>query len=93
MLAGMIVSNEPGYYEDGAFGIRIENLLVVSERNTANNFGGTSFLGFDALTHIPIQTKCVKPELLAPAEVAWIDAYHAKVRLQPTVARVDQKNK
>jgi len=79
MLAGMIVSNEPGYYEDGSFGIRIENLLVVSEQSTANNFGGVDFLGFNALTLIPIQAKMIKPELLAPAEVDWINAYHAKV--------------
>ncbi|VAH04446.1 unnamed protein product [Triticum turgidum subsp. durum] len=52
---GMIVSNEPGYYEDDSFGIRIENLLLVKEVNLANSFGGISYLGFEKLTFVPIQ--------------------------------------
>ncbi|PKI74061.1 hypothetical protein CRG98_005539 [Punica granatum] len=52
---GMIVSNEPGYYEDHAFGIRIENLLCVVEAETPNNFGGLVYLGFEKLTFVPIQ--------------------------------------
>ncbi|KAF2307235.1 hypothetical protein GH714_025641 [Hevea brasiliensis] len=52
---GMIVSNEPGYYEDHAFGIRIENLLHVKEINTPNRFGGMEYLGFEKLTFFPIQ--------------------------------------
>uniref|UniRef100_A0A452YGQ3 Peptidase M24 domain-containing protein n=1 Tax=Aegilops tauschii subsp. strangulata TaxID=200361 RepID=A0A452YGQ3_AEGTS len=52
---GMIVSNEPGYYEDNSFGIRIENLLLVKEVNLANSFGGISYLGFEKLTFVPIQ--------------------------------------
>lgn len=53
----MVVSNEPGYYEDGAFGIRIENLQVIVDAKTANRFGGTTFLGFERLTLVPIQEK------------------------------------
>eukprot|EP00238_Polyblepharides_amylifera_P013764 CAMPEP_0196598434 /NCGR_PEP_ID=MMETSP1081-20130531/94318_1 /TAXON_ID=36882 /ORGANISM="Pyramimonas amylifera, Strain CCMP720" /LENGTH=636 /DNA_ID=CAMNT_0041924129 /DNA_START=383 /DNA_END=2290 /DNA_ORIENTATION=- len=79
LRSGMIVSNEPGYYEDGAFGIRIEHLLVVEEKKTPNRFGGVDYLGFRPLTHIPIQSKMMMPELLSPAEVAWIDSYHAQV--------------
>jgi Xaa-Pro aminopeptidase len=52
---GMIVSNEPGYYEDNSFGIRIENLLLVKEVNLPNSFGGVSYLGFEKLTFVPIQ--------------------------------------
>ncbi|PPR97346.1 hypothetical protein GOBAR_AA23319 [Gossypium barbadense] len=52
---GMIVSNEPGYYEDHAFGIRIENLLCVQEINTPNRYGGIEYLGFEKLTFFPIQ--------------------------------------
>eukprot|EP00967_Tisochrysis_lutea_P036438 scaffold43845_cov33-Tisochrysis_lutea.AAC.5 len=52
---GMICSNEPGYYEAGAFGIRIENLLVVRKRSTKHEMRGRQFLGFDQLTHVPIQ--------------------------------------
>jgi len=79
LLPGMIVSNEPGYYEPGAFGIRIENLLVVREEKTAHNFGGTTFLGFDRLTHIPIQRKLLDHELLTDAETSWLNEYHEMV--------------
>jgi hypothetical protein len=67
------------YYEDGAFGIRIENLLMIREAETANRFGGVQFYGFEALTLIPIQTKLIVPELMAASDIAWLDAYHATV--------------
>ncbi|CAN0914258.1 Aminopeptidase P2 [Linum grandiflorum] len=54
---GMIVSNEPGYYEDHAFGIRIENLLHVKEANTPYRFGGIGYLDFEKLTFVPIQVR------------------------------------
>lgn len=50
-------SNEPGYYEDGAFGIRIENLVVVKDADTAFRFGGQSFFRFERLTMCPMSTK------------------------------------
>lgn len=53
----MTITNEPGYYEDGAFGIRIENQMVVKEVKTEHNFGNTKFYGFENLTLAPIQTK------------------------------------
>ena len=59
----MIVSNEPGYYEDGKFGIRIENLLVVKEAATPHRFGGISYLGFERLTFSPIQAKMISLEV------------------------------
>ncbi len=58
----MVVSNEPGYYEDGAFGIRIENLLVIREEPTPNRFGGQAFLGFERLTLCPLQRKMIALE-------------------------------
>ncbi|KAL6639077.1 hypothetical protein ACP70R_022807 [Stipagrostis hirtigluma subsp. patula] len=76
---GMIVSNEPGYYEDNAFGIRIENLLLVKEVNLANSFGGISYLGFEKLTFVPIQSKLIDSSLLSPSEINWINAYHEQV--------------
>ena len=72
---GMIVSNEPGYYQAGDFGIRIENLILVEERATE---GGT-MLGFETLTFCPIERRLIEPALLTPAERAWVDAYHARV--------------
>ncbi|KAL2345689.1 hypothetical protein Fmac_006974 [Flemingia macrophylla] len=55
LVKGMVVSNEPGYYEDHAFGIRIENLLYVRNVETPNRFGGIEYLGFEKLTFVPIQ--------------------------------------
>ena len=75
---GMILSNEPGFYKAGHWGIRIENLLVVEPRAAAEN-GGGAILGFKNLTLCPIDRRLIEPALLAPAERAWIDAYHAMV--------------
>lgn len=77
--SGMIVSNEPGYYEDHAFGIRIENLLHVKDAETPNRFGGATYLGFEKLTFFPIQTKMVDVSLLSHAEIDWLNSYHAEV--------------
>ncbi|WVZ62377.1 hypothetical protein U9M48_012135 [Paspalum notatum var. saurae] len=76
---GMIVSNEPGYYEDNSFGIRIENLLLVKELNLANSFGGISYLGFEKLTFVPIQSKLIDLSLLSPSEINWVNDYHKQV--------------
>ncbi|KAB2005858.1 hypothetical protein ES319_D11G300700v1 [Gossypium barbadense] len=76
---GMIVSNEPGYYEDHAFGIRIENLLCVQEINTPNRYGGIEYLGFEKLTFFPIQTKLVDLSLLSIEEMEWLNSYHSQV--------------
>ncbi|MCY4502236.1 MAG: M24 family metallopeptidase C-terminal domain-containing protein, partial [Alphaproteobacteria bacterium] len=75
LLAGMIVSNEPGYYEPGAFGIRIENLLLVREDPDV-----PEMLSFETLTFAPIDRRLVDTALLTPAERDWLNAYHAQVR-------------
>eukprot|EP00271_Cylindrocystis_brebissonii_P013010 TRINITY_DN32551_c0_g1_i1.p1 TRINITY_DN32551_c0_g1~~TRINITY_DN32551_c0_g1_i1.p1 ORF type:complete len:748 (-),score=129.37 TRINITY_DN32551_c0_g1_i1:498-2741(-) len=77
---GMIISNEPGYYEDGSFGIRIENLVAVREEETPNRFGGNSFLGFEKLSFCPIQVKMIDFSLMSDSDVAWLNDYHAAVR-------------
>lgn len=139
MQVGMICSNEPGYYEDGAFGIRVENLLVITEADTEfrwglcfttdrtalsgpnefkaalasswmcrllcqwntvlqyylackmslrfpsvtagmhGRYGGMTFMGFEDLTLVPVQTKMIDPALLTPSEEKWLDDYHQKV--------------
>ncbi|XP_039040416.1 aminopeptidase P2-like [Hibiscus syriacus] len=79
LLKGMIVSNEPGYYEDHAFGIRIENLLCVQEINTPNRYGGIEYLGFEKLTFFPIQTKLVDLSLVSNDEIEWLNNYHSHV--------------
>lgn len=85
LLPGMVVSNEPGYYEVGAFGIRIENLLSVELKPDFPEFNGKPFLHFEALTHIPIQTKMIRKELCSTQEIDWVNKYHQRVyeRLLP----------
>ncbi|KIP01838.1 hypothetical protein PHLGIDRAFT_32417 [Phlebiopsis gigantea 11061_1 CR5-6] len=79
LKAGMTVSNEPGYYADGRFGIRIENVVVVREANTPNNFGNKGYLGFERLTMCPMHKNLMDTTLLSASERAWLDAYHAEV--------------
>src|SRR3546814_2152377 len=74
----MIVSNEPGYYKTGAYGIRIENLVAVRvETEQAEN--GKRWLGFETITRAPLDQRLIDLTLLTPQEVGWIDAYHALV--------------
>ncbi|XP_039140309.1 aminopeptidase P2 [Dioscorea cayenensis subsp. rotundata] len=76
---GMVVSNEPGYYEDHSFGIRIENLLYVKEANVPNRYGGIGYLGFEKLTFVPIQSKLIELSLMTPEEISWLNQYHSQV--------------
>jgi len=78
LKAGMTLSNEPGYYADGRFGIRIENIVIVRAAETPNNFGDKGYLGFEHVTMCPMQTKLVARELLTPQELEWLNAYHAE---------------
>ena len=77
---GMILSNEPGYYREGAFGIRIENLIVVREAPKIAGADDRDQLAFETLTWVPIDTRLVDPALLSPGEREWLNAYHAEVR-------------
>ena len=61
----MTTSNEPGYYEDGSFGIRIENVLICEEASTKFNFGDTKYLKFSNLTMVPLQRKLIDATLLS----------------------------
>ena len=85
LAPGMILSNEPGYYAAGAFGIRTENLMVVEARPIAGAERET--LGFETLTLAPIDLRLVDWRLMAEGEIKWVDAYHARVRkiLSPLV--------
>jgi len=75
---GMIVSNEPGYYKAGAYGIRIENLVAVKEAKIED--ADRRYLEFETLTLAPIDLDCIDPGLLTEGEKAWLNAYHARVR-------------
>jgi Xaa-Pro aminopeptidase len=78
LRAGMILSNEPGYYKPGAYGIRIENLMVVVERQIVG--AERPMLGFETLTMAPIDRTLIEPGLLTATELDWLDRYHASVR-------------
>ncbi len=78
LLPGMIVSDEPGYYKTGAYGIRIENLVVVTPAPVKD--AERELLGFETLTLAPIDRALVERALMTADEIAWLDAYHARVR-------------
>lgn len=77
LQAGMILSNEPGYYKTGEYGIRIENLVLVEPREIAG--AEREMLGFETLTYAPIDRNLVTVDMLTAEERAWLDSYHAKV--------------
>jgi Xaa-Pro aminopeptidase len=83
---GMVISNEPGYYKTGAYGIRIENLVAVREA-AAPADAEKPLLEFETLTLAPIDRAMIAPALLTDAERRWLDGYHARVRetLSPLV--------
>lgn len=76
LFAGMILSNEPGYYKAGEFGIRIENLVLVEERDIAHAEG--TYLGFENLTWAPMARNMLDQSLLTPEEKQWWNDYHAQ---------------
>lgn len=78
LSAGMIVSNEPGYYRDDAFGIRCENLCVVVAVEGLE--GDVPMLGFEALTVVPFDRRLIELDLLSDAELTWVNRYHERVR-------------
>jgi Xaa-Pro aminopeptidase len=75
----MFLSNEPGYYKAGEYGIRIENLVLVEEREITGAEG--CYFGFETLTFAPIDKTLVDVSLLSGEELLWWNDYHAKVRL------------
>ena len=75
---GMILSNEPGYYKQGDYGIRIENLIMVHEAKPVDG-GDRPMLGFETLTLAPIDRRLIAVSLLSDAERQWLNAYHARV--------------
>jgi len=78
LLPGMILSNEPGYYRAGKFGIRLENLLIVKPAEMISG-GDIEMLGFETLTLCPIDRRLIELSLLTPAELIWLNGYHARL--------------
>jgi Xaa-Pro aminopeptidase len=88
---GMILSNEPGFYREGAYGIRIENLIAVQTAEALPGQTVPRMLRFETLTWVPIDRRLVVPALLTQAERSWLDAYHEEVlaRIGPLVEGAD----
>ncbi|XP_057528571.1 aminopeptidase P1 [Amaranthus tricolor] len=80
LQATMTVTDEPGYYEDGNFGIRLENVLFVKDANTEFNFGDRGYLEFEHITWAPYQHKLINLSLLTPEEIRWVNSYHSRCR-------------
>jgi Xaa-Pro aminopeptidase len=75
----MILSNEPGYYREGAFGIRIENLIVVEEAPALPGGDDRAQYRFETLTFVPIDRRLILADRLSPGEREWLDSYHRTV--------------
>ncbi len=91
LVAGMILSNEPGYYKTGAYGIRIENLVLVVDRPVDGAEKET--LGFETLTFAPIDRRLVEVAMLSDKERGWLNDYHAQVlaKIAPQLEGADKK--
>ncbi len=89
LQAGMIISNEPGYYKTGEYGIRIENLVLVVPREIAG--AEKEMLGFETLTFAPIDRRLIDVEMLEPEELVWLNCYHTHVlaRIGPSLSGAD----
>jgi Xaa-Pro aminopeptidase len=88
---GMILSNEPGLYLEGQYGIRLETLVLVRPPEAIP--GGTrEMMGFETLTLVPFDRRLIDPKQLVPGELAWLNAYHARVRreIEPLLSSNDR---
>lgn len=88
---GMIVSNEPGYYRPGEYGIRIENLLAVREAELVSG-GDKPVLSFEVLSFVPIDRRLIDPEMLSRDEVTWLNSYHLLV-LERVAPHLDDEDR
>ncbi|MBO6657209.1 MAG: M24 family metallopeptidase [Pseudomonadales bacterium] len=73
LLPGMVISNEPGYYQEGGYGIRCENLIIVMQREDG-------MLCFETITFAPFDQRLIDESLLTPQELDWLNQYHSEVR-------------
>jgi Xaa-Pro aminopeptidase len=91
LAAGMIISNEPGYYKTGEYGIRIENLVLVVDKHIEGE--EKEMLGFETLTFAPIDRRLIVKEMLSREEIDWLNGYHAQVlaKIGPTLSGSDRE--
>ncbi|KAF7352491.1 Xaa-Pro aminopeptidase [Mycena venus] len=90
---GHVVTNEPGFYDEGKFGCRIESTIVAVKKKTRREFGGDIWMGFDRCTMVPIQSKLVDFSLLTKEEKAWLEAHNKLCyeKLRPLLKKVSDK--
>lgn len=88
---GMIVSNEPGYYRKDAYGIRLENLILVTAPEKIEG-GEREMMGFETLTLVPFDRRLIDPKQLTPSELQWLNDYHARIRreIEPLILSDDR---
>ncbi|MFZ2017556.1 MAG: aminopeptidase P family protein [Methyloceanibacter sp.] len=88
---GMILSNEPGFYLEGQYGIRLENLVLVTPPEPIKG-GNREMMGFETLTLVPFDRRLIDPKQLSPWELVWLNAYHARVRreIEPVLRSDDR---
>jgi Xaa-Pro aminopeptidase len=79
LAAGNVVSIEPGYYEDGNYGIRIENIAIVRDVTTRYSFGEKPYLGFEHVTMVPFSRNLIDARLLNDIEKKWLNEYHSDI--------------
>lgn len=92
LSAGNVLSDEPGYYDDGNFGIRIENMFMVKEVETKHRFGDKPYFGFEHVTMVPMCRKLIDVGLLTEGEREWVNGYHREV-MEKTGGLVDERAK
>jgi len=91
LQTGMFLSNEPGYYEDGQFGIRLENIVTIVPKNTAHQMKDVNFLAFDTVTLVPIQKKMLVISMLTKDEISYLNSYHQLCREKVGPLLVEQR--
>jgi Xaa-Pro aminopeptidase len=92
LSAGNVLSDEPGYYDDGNFGIRIENMFMVKEVETKHRFGDKPYFGFEHVTMVPMCQKLMDVGLLTEGEREWVNGYHREV-MEKIGGLVDERAK
>lgn len=76
----MFVSNEPGYYQDGEFGLRIEDIVQIVKAKTPHNYKNRGYLTFDTITLVPKSSNLIVPLMLTDCELDSLNRYHQRCR-------------